>query len=542
MTALVAQLKEAGQDYEYYPTTDAMIRAVAKRVRKPASILDIGAGDGRVLEQLARLTWKDSEQNNPEDWHGAELYAIEKAGIHIENMPADIRIVGTDFENQTLIDKQVDLVFSNPPYSQYEAWACKIIKEAYCNEVYLILPQRWKENKAIEYALEHRKATAKVIYSGDFSNAERKARANIDIIEIRLATKATHYNRERTKPDPFDAWFDATYPQVATMKTEQDHETPKARINGDLLKGYSLVDRLCELYAKELAKMNADYKALCEISPSVFKTVGVTASQVRDSLQSAIKGLKNLYWEELFDHLDKIKERLTHASREAFLKKISGAVNVDFTHENVYAVVLWVLKNANQYMDGQLCELFTTLTHPDHIKNYKSNQKTWEKDGWRFRQSGHTHYTLDYRIITHQHQGIKEAGSWSTWDFTNNLHNSCHHMLDDIMTVANNLGYLCQQSSTEREWFSGDPQLFKLAPLAKGQTLMRVRAFKNGNLHLQLDQHFIKALNIEASRLLGWIRTPREASEEMGIDFDFCAQHFKSHLCFTPMDCKRLTA
>ena len=51
---LVVSLKEANQDFEWFPTTLEMIAAVKKRMPEGAnSIMDIGAGDGRVLKWLA---------------------------------------------------------------------------------------------------------------------------------------------------------------------------------------------------------------------------------------------------------------------------------------------------------------------------------------------------------------------------------------------------------------------------------------------------------------------------------------------------------
>jgi hypothetical protein len=38
------------------------------------------------------------------------------------------------------------------------------------------------------------------------------------------------------------------------------------------------------------------------------------------------------------------------------------------------------MKSAFKYFDIQLKKLFLDLTRPDNIKNFKSNQKTWEKD------------------------------------------------------------------------------------------------------------------------------------------------------------------
>ncbi|KKN25370.1 hypothetical protein LCGC14_0885300 [marine sediment metagenome] len=157
-------LKENGEDFEFYPTTDDMIRAVFAAAGSFGSMLDIGAGDGRVLEKIHKLKISRAKKDKYDFFGSLDKYAIEKSLVLIENMPPDISIVGTDFLLQALIDKKVDLVFCNPPYSQYEAWAVKIIKEANAKTVFLIIPDRWKDSKLIKRALEQRNASGRVVW------------------------------------------------------------------------------------------------------------------------------------------------------------------------------------------------------------------------------------------------------------------------------------------------------------------------------------------------------------------------------------------
>jgi len=550
----IDELKDAGQDYEWYPTTEAMIDAIYNHMPNmlgerhhvddvPKSIMDIGAGDGRVLIGLRdRIFAKMSAEYTDENRHQKErlatriasfpLFAIEKAPIHIDAMPSNIAIIGTDFDAQTLIDKPVDTVFCNPPYLKYETWAIRIIRESQANSVYFIMPRRWGYNQGIVDALADRGAPARVIWKGDFKDGDRAARCEVDIVHVQLHDP--EYKKEDTA---FDMWFNDTFPEIEEINKVED-VSPESQINGDLLTGYNLVDRLTQLYDIAMKEMYDAYRALCSVDPAILKTVGVSVGEVKTGLKSKIKGLKNLYWKELFDNLDKVTSRLTTSSRKAILEKMMASVHVDFTHDNAYAVVMWVLKNANDYIDGQVTDLFVMMSQPKHIHNYKSNQRTWEQDGWRFLngKDPHTHYTLDYRIITEQRQGIQVDSC--SWDYTDGLHNRCHERLQDLITVANNLGFPCSDTSMGREWESNKAQEFKLD---NGKVLMQVRAFKNGNIHYKLDQEFIKALNIEASRLLGWIRTPQEAVEELDITMDDAEKHFGANLTFAKNDCLQIT-
>jgi hypothetical protein len=534
-------LQEAGEDFEWYPTTDEMVAVVARYIARntPHSILDIGAGDGRVLTALRDVV----------DAGHVNLYAIEKAAVHIENMPAGIAIVGTDFEQQTLIDKRVDVIFCNPPYSQYEEWAVKILKESLAKEVYLVLPKRWADSQIIKAALAARQAKAKAVWSGDFARADRPARAQVDIVFVSFL-RTGQYGRDEIT-DPFDLWFHEMFPEVETIdqcKGGDDKEWKKPRTSADLLAGYNLVDRLVELYLGELKSMHASYQALCSIDPGLLATIGVKSDEVKEGLRQKIEGLKNKYWQELFDHLDKITERLASKSREAIVKTMGSAVHVDFTADNAYAVVLWVLKNANEYIDSQVVDLFKELSEPECVKMYKSNQRTWDREQWRYlrnpswnhgQQETPSRYRLEYRIVTQKYNGIwkNDGYSRSHYDYPNGLHKNCHDLLGDIVTVANNLGF--SGKYIYWEWASGVAREFYLD---SGEVLMRVKAFKNGNLHIQFHQGFIAALNVEASRLLGWIKSPKEAVEEMDIDFATAERHFQSNRVFAPSECKLLTA
>src|SRR6056297_1509881 len=144
--ATVQKLKDQGEDFEWYPTTDAMINVIKTdmlnhfhdydgpydrkiKVPVPVNVLDCGAGDGRVVSELA---------------NGGKKYAIEKSPTLIDLMPEDIFMIGTEFFQSTLIDKKVKILFSNPPYSEFIQWAEKIILEANASMIYLILPTRWQ--------------------------------------------------------------------------------------------------------------------------------------------------------------------------------------------------------------------------------------------------------------------------------------------------------------------------------------------------------------------------------------------------------------
>ena len=136
---LVKQLQEYDEDYEFYPTTDPMIELVNQHTDESAkTVLDIGCVHGATLEKLACDT----------------KYGIEKSQILLNAAPAKIIPFGRDFMQETLIDKKMDVIFCNPPYSAYEDWVLKILEEANAKEIFLIIPQRWCDSQRISHIME----------------------------------------------------------------------------------------------------------------------------------------------------------------------------------------------------------------------------------------------------------------------------------------------------------------------------------------------------------------------------------------------------
>lgn len=215
--SLIKDLKKQGQDFEFYPTTNEMINCINEHFksfdwdkRKPSSILDIGAGNGKVLDSLDFGT-------------NLETFAIEKSDILINELNSNTLVVGRDIFQTSLIEKEFDLIFSNPPYSEYEKWADRIIREANAKYIALIIPQRWKNSKIISEALKARKGiiNQEVLGSFDFLESEdREARAKVDILFIELSYKEDIF--QDFLKNAFGLDLDSISESYATMAERQE--------------------------------------------------------------------------------------------------------------------------------------------------------------------------------------------------------------------------------------------------------------------------------------------------------------------------------
>jgi len=341
-TRLVEELKSAEEDHEWYPTTEEIIMALCRSIGTKdregrggnhGSFLDIGAGNGKVLKAVKQRCGF------------TELFAIEKSSILCRQLPEDVLIVGTAFEEQSLLSKPVDVMFCNPPYSKYEAWSEKIIREANCKTVYLVIPERWQSSDPIQDALRYREVTAHKVGAYSFENSEdRKARAHVHLLKIEL-------RHEQGEDDAFERWFKEQFADLISKAAdpkpkckcgrEFDEENKHGRYYcpechdftdgknkcgersfNSLVVGPNYPEALVQLYNAEMENIQRNYHLVGQLDPEVMRELEVTPLKIMECLKARMKGLKNDYWQELFNHLDTITNRLTSKSRRSLLETL----------------------------------------------------------------------------------------------------------------------------------------------------------------------------------------------------------------------------
>ena len=349
---------------------------------------------------------------------------------------------------------------------------------------------------------------------------------------------------------------------------------------------------LVELYNQELNKYINNYKLISQLDAEVLKELNVKKYGLREALKVKIEGLKNLYWREIFDNLTEITSRLTSKSRNSMLDTLKENSNIDFTKSNIRAVVIWVIKNAPKYYDNQLLQVYRNLSNDDSAKLYKSDFR-FSSDNWRYYKNDDAKYKLDYRIVVSGHRS-------STDDRDNRLSDNQMEYIRDLIVVARNLGFDIERgysafrlkdkytittvpSATPRK--VGDKTLegkikevyyHTNKPNSNGERVMEeneiiyvydkdlrhcfyqykigdeyyhhdgvssdddifttVLGHKNGNVHFQLNQRFMKKFNLEAGRLKGWLKTPQEAAEELDMSIEEASSYWKSNFTLLPKD------
>lgn len=498
-----------GEDYEWYPTTEEIIQVVAKDMKSrfnrryddtPKSMLDIGAGDGRVLLRVEELLRGDE----PEHCRiSIKKYAIEKAYPHLMAMPKEIVVVGTDFHQQQLVGKRFGTAFCNPPYKEFETWMIRIIRELSCSVIYLVVPKRWRKNKQIAEAIQFNGAKVKSLGEFDFEDADRKARAVVEVIRFRGGMSATK---------AFDAAVEEMLPELKTFESRLEKSKEGKTAHCQVTKSDGLIRNLVNAYDKKIDDMYQAYQAIVKTDPYVLSQLGVDKSSIINGIRLKSDNLKSEYWKRLFDNLTEVTKKLATKQRKEFLESLEGRGEgrVDFTESNILSVLIWISKSYKDHVDRQIIDLFKYMSRVSCVETYKSNQRVFEKSHWGYLQGDASHYKLNYRIVMETRGGIY-TGQWSYED-CNGLCLSTRDVLMDFITVANNLGFDCDDKVENYHWKSNKQNIFLRND---GEQLAAVRAFKNGNVHIKMANDFCLALNVQAGKLLGWLRTSREAAEEL---------------------------
>ena len=498
---LIKELKENNEDFEFYPTSKNMIDVIIPYLNHE-TVLDIGCGTCNFKKFVSEADTSKIKK----------YYVMEKSKTLLNKLDDDTICLGTDFNANTLLDKKVSTIFCNPPYSEFENWTKRIISEGNFKQAFLVIPERWKNNIEIKNLLEKFDTRADVLGSFDFLNAERTARAKVDVIRlVKRKYNSSWKNQTDFEEDAFNIWFEDTFRVQSKNESDYDFKSrkekeKKEKISNALVNAnQSKASILVNLYQNEYNTLIDHLKKIMELDAEVLETFGFSIEKVKEGLKSQITGLKTLYWDMVFNEFDEITNRLTYKSRNEIRTSFDNLNNIDFTLENIYVIILWVIKNANKYYNSQLVDFFKDLSSEANVKPYKSNQRLFEKDGYYWNASKKNNYVLDYRII------MSSPFRYDDWhDVLDKNEYQSVKVLQDILTIARNLGFKTGMVHLPDDFAEKTYIYFENSD----KIFMEYKVYKNGNMHVKFNQEFTKAMNVEVSRLLGWIRTPEDIKNE----------------------------
>ena len=216
--------------------------------------------------------------------------------------------------------------------------------------------------------------------SGNQLGELARVAAVVDVIEIKREYDTERYNDNNRQWEriPFnETAFSAFINDFFKVeeKEEEEKDTSNFEIKNMLVQAEIKASMLVELYQYEYNNFLDSFNALKGLNRNIFNNLGIDLYTIQKSMQKQITGLKTKYWQILFEEFDELKEKLTNETRRQFIQDFRNLLTIDFTIENIWVVLMWVIKNANKHYDGQLISFYKKLSSPENIKNYKSNKR-----------------------------------------------------------------------------------------------------------------------------------------------------------------------
>jgi hypothetical protein len=538
----IRALQNGGEDFEFYPTTpeimEAMLKDIWNYLRKHAgdyeadwrrgkcaieidtylegkkrketlaidTFLDIGAGDGRVIDFFC---------------------AHKKYGIEIARAQADdlirkgVFLIGRNYWDVSLIDQQYSLIYSNPPFSCFERWVHKILTECNFRLLYLVMPVRWKNQKEITKELERYEATT--VGEFDFSNADREARGKVNLVRVNAKwkkDKLEKYTHQETVENAFERWireYITDFSNIPASNYEYD------RFEGDektaLKLKLSPIDQLIEDYESEKETLRQAFSVIGKLPQDVIKMLGQDKASMIEIIRKAIEGLKSKYWRAAFDKLEPVQKRMTFKTRDRIFGQIKEFKTLDFNADNIYSIVIWIINNCNIGILDQIGEVFDKMTSKEYIEGYKSNRH-WTKSDWRNTEPDWKYEKLpprwklglDYRIVVNTY--------WSSYNR--------YSIIDDFIIICKNLGFpiaeACRPSydlhSIEQKFYTED-----------GELAFTMRYYTgNKNAHLKINKKLLMKFNIEVAKIRKWMSDPGDVADEFNVSKEEAAKLWNSGL------------
>lgn len=496
-SSLVNELKNNEEDFEFYPTTDEILQKIVDSgiLERKSSVIDIGCGNGKALDFFKK------------NYSSLKLFGIEKSQTLTSNLiNKDILILGNDFKECMLIDKAVDVTFCNPPYKEFKEWVLKIVNYSISKNIILVIPQRWKNDKDIIKTIEEKTYKYSIIGEFDFYEADRKARAKVDVIHIVNYREEVKFEEELEKSFKLEKLF-KEFDKLGKNNEEKD--------NKQIVSNKDLIDYLLGRYEGEYRNMFKSLENLGGMDASLLKTFKIDKHAIINAVKEHLKGIKNKYWKELINKIPEITKRLNRNQKYDLFYAVSN-YGAEFSKPNIINVILYAINQAKDYEKQNFVKFWKRLASEENIRGYKSNKKAFI-DNHRYEMTEKYHKgKLDYRIITY-------GGTYESWRMKGACLANCT-FIDDLLPIANALGYFGEEVKYINETFKDKEPVYTNAysgfqigdndVYVGSNFIARVKAFKNGNIHIFFDKEFLAKLNIQVFKLLGWIKNKSEAFEE----------------------------
>jgi hypothetical protein len=484
---------------DFYPTPDILASNMVYSLKRedarffalPSPILEPSAGDGALARAIHSAAGVYHDSKTGEVLHDSmdkakrlDLDCIELSSDFRAKLKKDgFRVVHDDFLTFRPCKKYAAIVM-NPPFSAGAAHLLKaldVMKDGgmircLLNAETLRNPCT-NERKELAARLEALHATVKYIPDA-FKNAARRTDVEIAFVSVniperepvsKIRLELQHEMTDRMTDDP----------QLAALVSSDPITAAIERYNAA---------------AEGIRRIYEEYNGIKSLfsSPTANETPENSVLSFNKNYNEAIRSLRALYWQKLFD-LPQIRDNLTAQMQSEYGKRIAELSDYDFSTYNILTIREEMSRNMIQGIEKEIIGLFDKWTNLHYNSEYSKNVHYY--NGWCTNEA----YKVGKKVIF----WCPAFDSWSGrfepgWDVERSL-----------SQIERTLHYL----DTNGQKYNGDALRATLKAAEKAGQSQKIQLhyftatfYKKGTCHIEFtNDDVLKSFNLFASQKKGWL-------------------------------------
>lgn len=491
-------------DKEFYPTPKEVVEKMVKPYIKGSrydyqmqdiTILEPSAGKGDILDIVSEMC---NRQGPP------EFYCIEQnKELQFILNSKGYQLIGEDFLSYNN-DYFFDLILMNPPFSNgdehlLKAWDVLQVGEICCLLNSETINNPHTKRRQLLVSLIDRFGSIEEL-GNVFSTAERKS--DVSVCMVRLTKKE--------QAGKLDFKFETVTQEKHFNFTEETIKNPLQTrdVVGNMIIQYEKlkeiliekmrIDEALAFYSQGL--LSSEYTSIEKIIEAAFKH----ANTKQRKYNRFCDGMKQQIWRIVIKKLN-IEKYMTHQVRENFEKFTITQGALDFTKENVQALITMIFDNRINILEQAVVDVFDIFTkyHKEnrcHVEGWKTN------DNWKVNRKIILPYGCSYGEYLSAHQ-LKEFGG-DRFKISYNKQSE-YSDIDKVLCYISGVDYnRCYTISRALEH-----RFYSLGKVGTGSfdnyctsDFFQIKFFKKGTIHLEFkDEKLWHEFNMRACAGKNWL-------------------------------------
>ncbi|HBX50130.1 MAG TPA: hypothetical protein DEH02_03570 [Bacteroidales bacterium] len=520
-------------DKEFFPTPESIIKKMlapyivesrrgfsrwSEETLKDITILEPSAGSGSICDVIRELKGFN------------ELYCIEKNPelVHILH-DKDYKVIANDFLEYSG-DYLFDLIIMNPPFSNGDEHLLKAWEILESGDIVCLLNSETINNpytqlrKLLKTIIDEFGTTEDI--GPCFENAERKTDVNVSLVRLhkKAEEKKLHFEFKNVSREKFFTLDENTF----------QNEVATRDVIGNMILQYDKLKEYYVQYLKAFDGLNFYSNGLLAQYTDLKKIIEQSGNN-NSRYNKFCDGMKQEIWSIVLQKTN-VEKYMTHTVRQNFHKFTKAQGCIDFTKENVFALVEMIFENRGQILEQAIADVFDIFTkyHPEnreHIEGWKTNDKwkvnkkiilpRWVRYGEYMSQHDLKKFGDCFKTNYSYHSEYSDIDKVMCY-ITGNNFEACYSIYDALenkFRILGNVGSGVFDGTCESQFF-------------------KMRFFKKGTLHLEFkDEKLWEEFNIRACMGKNWLpeheaEQYRNKKEKKQSDKDIAIKMLPEHTAF----------